>query len=318
MNVQEINNGSTPTLGHYFAAALPLTAITIWIVVALQIQVQDARTTRHRTRIPNRTRRRRPEDFDSSPASIAAPPGHEFRPARTVADGEIVIDMAESESAKGRTKGDSSLEGYDDDDNHDYGNDFDDDGYHAGNSYRYNHKSHSQQPSIWESLLWPISFTQEAFIKWQEGRSKGKGHRRKATKAAKTGVQQEKDPNDSLPMHFDGGVKNRGAMTPAARFAADVRSAHSSHSSAKSVDHSAHSSQPPLPPPKPPILLRGKEQAAERHSISSGQPASLTAPPDNVRHIDPEPGEARGPNESGIEQPGPGTAETTLATRSAS
>ncbi|KAF8516401.1 hypothetical protein JB92DRAFT_2810383 [Gautieria morchelliformis] len=36
MNVIEINPDSSGTLGHYFATALPLTALTMWFVVALQ------------------------------------------------------------------------------------------------------------------------------------------------------------------------------------------------------------------------------------------------------------------------------------------
>ena len=36
MNVAEINPGSLGTLGHYFAAALPLTIVTAWIIIAFQ------------------------------------------------------------------------------------------------------------------------------------------------------------------------------------------------------------------------------------------------------------------------------------------
>ncbi|TFK31606.1 hypothetical protein BDQ12DRAFT_707942 [Crucibulum laeve] len=42
MNVVEINPGSGPTLSQYFATAIPLTAITIWIVVAFQIQIKQS------------------------------------------------------------------------------------------------------------------------------------------------------------------------------------------------------------------------------------------------------------------------------------
>lgn len=43
MNVVEINPDGLGTLGHYAAVALPLTAVTIWIIVAYQIQIKDPR-----------------------------------------------------------------------------------------------------------------------------------------------------------------------------------------------------------------------------------------------------------------------------------
>jgi hypothetical protein len=36
MNVAEINPGTEGTLAHYFAAALPLTIATVWIIIAFQ------------------------------------------------------------------------------------------------------------------------------------------------------------------------------------------------------------------------------------------------------------------------------------------
>jgi len=36
MNIKEITDGTNGTLGHYAAAAIPLTLATIWIIVALQ------------------------------------------------------------------------------------------------------------------------------------------------------------------------------------------------------------------------------------------------------------------------------------------
>jgi len=36
MNVKEIAEGTRGTLGHYAAAAIPLTVATVWIIVALQ------------------------------------------------------------------------------------------------------------------------------------------------------------------------------------------------------------------------------------------------------------------------------------------
>lgn len=36
MNVAEINPGTLGSLGHYFAAAVPLTVLTIWVFVAYQ------------------------------------------------------------------------------------------------------------------------------------------------------------------------------------------------------------------------------------------------------------------------------------------
>ncbi|KAF8908206.1 hypothetical protein CPB84DRAFT_1813404 [Gymnopilus junonius] len=43
MNVQEINPGSHGTLGHFFAAAVPLTLLTIWVVIGYQIQITEKR-----------------------------------------------------------------------------------------------------------------------------------------------------------------------------------------------------------------------------------------------------------------------------------
>jgi hypothetical protein len=38
MNIGEINPGTKGTLLHFFAAVIPLTLITIWLIVAYQIQ----------------------------------------------------------------------------------------------------------------------------------------------------------------------------------------------------------------------------------------------------------------------------------------
>lgn len=43
MNVDEINPGTLANLPHYVAIALPLTAVTIWIIVAYQIQITEPR-----------------------------------------------------------------------------------------------------------------------------------------------------------------------------------------------------------------------------------------------------------------------------------
>lgn len=43
MNVREINPESLVDLPHYIAAAIPLTALTIWIIVAYQIQLTEPR-----------------------------------------------------------------------------------------------------------------------------------------------------------------------------------------------------------------------------------------------------------------------------------
>jgi hypothetical protein len=43
MNVVEINPDGLATLAHYAAVAIPLTAVTIWIIVAYQIQIKDPR-----------------------------------------------------------------------------------------------------------------------------------------------------------------------------------------------------------------------------------------------------------------------------------
>jgi len=41
MNVNEINPGTAGTLPHYFAAAIPLTALTIWVLVAFQFNKRE-------------------------------------------------------------------------------------------------------------------------------------------------------------------------------------------------------------------------------------------------------------------------------------
>jgi hypothetical protein len=41
MNVSEINPGSKPTLLNYVSTIIPLTAVTIWIVVAIQVKYQS-------------------------------------------------------------------------------------------------------------------------------------------------------------------------------------------------------------------------------------------------------------------------------------
>ena len=53
MNVTVINPGSSATLGHYLELVLPLTALTIWIVIALEINLK--RVTVHRMSRSNRT-----------------------------------------------------------------------------------------------------------------------------------------------------------------------------------------------------------------------------------------------------------------------
>lgn len=52
MNIDEIAPGSVPTLGRYIATAIPLTILTIWIIVAYQIQIRDPQTEQNLSGVP--------------------------------------------------------------------------------------------------------------------------------------------------------------------------------------------------------------------------------------------------------------------------
>lgn len=232
MNVVEINDGSVPTLGHYFAAAFPLTAITIWIVVALQIQIEDKPSRRSRARIPKKSRR----STDGKPY-IDAPPGHELRKAYTAADGELIVGAPEIGYEGGYLPSD-----YHEDDEDEDQNDI-----HNENSHRNNN---FQNSSLWKRLGWPVSLAKSTFTSWRKSREKNKKQRRNTPEPEKASVQRDKNLVHSLPTHFVGRDRNRTTMTPAARYAADIRSNHSG--STKSSSRSA----PPLKP-----ILKGKEKA---------------------------------------------------------
>ncbi|KAF9447468.1 hypothetical protein P691DRAFT_760751 [Macrolepiota fuliginosa MF-IS2] len=315
MNVQEINNGSTPTLGHYFAAALPLTAVTIWIVVALQIQMHDTRTARHRARIASANRPRRPEDLESRSHNKTGTPNR-FGPRRayTQGDGDIIVNGVSSEYDQGN-KGDSSSGGEDyDDDGHDYGDDnfHDDHHYGAGpDNYGYDRERGFQQSSIWQRLLWPISLTQQAFENWQEDRQRKRPKsKRRTEKGTKSNVKQSRFRFPPVSTYFMGGLRNRAPLTPAEKLVVDVRSAHSTQGSTRSAAHSAHSSQPPLPPPKSPPILKNKEQVAEGFPSppSPGKPTNIKAGPNTTVYSYPV-AESLDGNESGL-LPGSAPAET--------
>lgn len=57
MNVTVLNpQGGIVTLGHYFALVMPLTILTVWIVIALEIDIKEVRVRRRsRTSRSNRT-----------------------------------------------------------------------------------------------------------------------------------------------------------------------------------------------------------------------------------------------------------------------
>lgn len=240
MNVTEINEGSVPSLGHYFAAALPLTAATIWIIVALQIQIQEP--ARPRRRPPPKQAPNLGQPTSMPPNGVDAPPGHELRPAYTAPDGDIVVGSPKTgfhgEYAEYETH----------EKQHDYDYDYDyDHNYDPSQGYR-----RMRRASFWKRLLWPITLTHTYIAEWQEHRAGGKHKTRR--KAPGTGDRNRSlNPNGlSLPFFNNSRQKSKNGITSAAQFAADIRS-HRSGSTRSDEQVRPHTHIPTTPRP-PPIL----------------------------------------------------------------
>ncbi|KXN85113.1 hypothetical protein AN958_11690 [Leucoagaricus sp. SymC.cos] len=252
MNVGEIN-GANPTLGQYFATALPLTAITVWIVVALQIDIKE----------PSRSRRRSRPSKHSQPQALPngvnAPPGHYIRRAYTSPEGDIVIESPVPES---NTEYDSENEYHKDDDIPDYGHNYQYDGYDS-----------VPRASLWKRLLWPISLTRTSLINWHESRRKKTKQRRQ--NAQLSGVHHRNHANGhTLPTHFFHNHGNRNARTPAAQYAADVRSSHSG--SSRSMEQVPRTSELPPSLPGPSILRHENElEPVAEEPTNSEPPAAV-------------------------------------------
>ncbi|KAF7760200.1 hypothetical protein Agabi119p4_10876 [Agaricus bisporus var. burnettii] len=242
MNVSEINFGSTPSLSDYFATALPLTAVTIWIVVALQIQIEDKPSRRRRPRNPIRRSEPSPppppqisDEIVRSPTATSNPQDHHLRHAHTVLGGEIVLDDDDDDG--------------DDDDKAEEDHDI----YNARNN-RYTEFKNS---SLLKRLAWPISLTHAAYTNWRSDRPK----RRKST-TRRTSPQRLETDNvhegrnfiqSILPTYFTRSHRNGGPMTEAQRCVEDYRSQHSGSK------HKSSGSNTSLPR----SILRGSERASE-------------------------------------------------------
>lgn len=243
MNVHEIND-SPATLGQYFATALPLTALTIWIIVAFQIQINDTSTSRRRVRkiTPNRRR----GNADSSDGGSQGPYG--LKKAYTVG-GEIVVDQVDAENEQGT----SSSRDYDKTQYDENEGDYEEDSADG-----HNNRGAFRQATIWKRLGWPISLTQAAIVKWKEDRDRKRRPKRKPAQIRKMGEVQDQ----VLPLHS---MRSNGPLlspavqitadigpplSPAAQIAADTRSTHPAQNSVRSVAHSTQSSVPPPLPPK--------------------------------------------------------------------
>ncbi len=292
MNVSEIN-GSVPTLGQYFATALPLTALTIWIIVAFQIQIKDAGTSRRRDPSTSRNRRR------SSTESSAADTQNQFelRKAYTSANGEIVVNHVHSENEQDTSSSPSAR----------YPNDktkYDNDGggYDEDLLYGRSRGYGFQRTTIWKRLAWPISLTQTAFANWQEDRERRGRRKRKAPQMVRG---MDEGPDQALPTHFAHSSREP-PPSPAARIAAETRSAHSAQSSSKSIVQSTHSSVPPPLPPKTPTP-KSTWRAPEVDLVSSVQAVES----DDAETIDTN--YNRPYAEMSGTEPGPITAEVSLS-----
>jgi len=301
MNIVEINPGpgTRPTLGQYFAIALPLTALTIWIIIAFQVQIKDAGTSRRPARNPSRNRRR--GNVDSSAIGTQGPYGQGLRKAYTSANGELVVDQHDSENEQDapspqdlsdKTKYDSDSDGHDED-----------------FPYEQNNRYGLQGTTIWKRLGWPISLSQAAIVKWKEDRKRKGRQKRKAPRA------REIYEDQALPTHF---VRSNGEPTlpPAGQIAADTRSVHSTQSSGKSVAHSTHSSLPPPLPPKTPTP-RSTWRDPEAGLVPSVQVVNPEVESNNERKIDTEDKKLQDLKVSGLE-PRSITAEVTVASSSTS
>lgn len=247
MNVNEINN-SIPTLGNYLATALPLTAVTIWIVVALQIQIEDKSTGRRHRRSARPQNAEPPpaytNDILQSPIAVDHPPGHGFRPARTTTGGEIILE--------GHYSSDINCENHDDDENDKYEDEND---IYTARHRRYNEFKNS---SLWKRLAWPVSLTHTAYTSWQEDRQERTQPRTRRTppRTVKTDNEERGRGRGNLIPHILPRFflrRGSGAMTEAEKYVEDVRSQHS--------DSKLNTPQSATSFPK--SILKGKEKAAE-------------------------------------------------------
>lgn len=185
MNVTEINEGSVPSLSHYFAAAFPLTAVTIWIVVALQIQFKEPVISP-----PNPTELSR---------MISGPSGHGLRPAYTSPEGNLIMATPESESeseSQGGTHRDFQNHGvYDDDCDYDRGG--------------------MQKAGLWKRLLWPVILIQYHLIKYKQDREKERLIQPEQRRSKAGGNQEKRNLSHfSLPF-FNSHVERYGMTAPA-------------------------------------------------------------------------------------------------------
>jgi hypothetical protein len=255
MNVSEIND-SIPTLSNYLATALPLTAVTIWIVVALQIQIEDKSPHRRRRRHTPMRKTSPPPQFTNeilqSPIAMENPQGHNFRPAYTASGGEIFLD--DNRQARSQYSGELDFDDYDDEN----------DKFEKDNDvYNAHHRRHGEfkNSSLWKRLAWPVSLTHAVYANWQDDRQKKTRPRIRPTppQTVETdNVQGERQGRGNfippiLPRFFrrrDGGSS---AMTPAERYVEDVRSQHSG--SKPETPESASSF--------PKSILKGKEKATD-------------------------------------------------------
>ncbi|KAJ3576809.1 hypothetical protein NP233_g148 [Leucocoprinus birnbaumii] len=259
MNVTEINEGSVPSLGHYFAAAFPLTAVTIWIIVALQIEMEDPGSTRRRRRTPPQQKPKAEELQAPLPNATSAPPGHGLRQAYTSPEGEIIVTSPEHEYHE---HNDTDYEKYTkqtDPDHFDHAhNNFYDAGYHK-----------PQTISIWKRLLWPIILTQKYYLDWQEARDRKTIPRPNQKKVSDANNQEKRNIHLSLPFFSTPHKTRNGTMTPAAQFAADVRSHHSGSNG--SLEQTGRAVRVPTSPRLPPILKHGDSGPATQNSHSGGE-----------------------------------------------
>lgn len=289
MNVTEINDGSVPSLRHYFAAALPLTAITVWIIVALQIQMNESPSPPRRVKAPPPIKKPGDPKLHMNGNGISAPPGHELRPAYTSPEGdEIVVASPDTQfNAEYQLHEKSNGQKAD----HNPG------GLGYGSTQHGEHGG-PQRASIWKRLLWPVTLTRYTFEEWQENRRRTAKHRQKHIDMDHLDHRESSNRPSSLP--FFNNHRKRNEMTPAARLAADVRSQHSGSSKSMTGQASERPATLSLShsPRLPPILRHeGQEQAIEERVVrveqdcfGNGTMISQVSNPDSrVRNIESEP-----------------------------
>ena len=179
MNVTEINQGSVPSLSHYFAAAFPLTAVTIWIVVALQIQLKEPVIS--------------PSNPTELSRMISGPSGHDLRPAYTNPEGHIIMATSESESeSRGGTHCDIQDHGVYDDD------------CDGG----------MQKAGLWKRLLWPVILIQYHLMKYKQNREKKRLIQPEQRRSKDTSREKRNLSHFSLPF-FNSHVERYRMTAPA-------------------------------------------------------------------------------------------------------